>query len=62
MTDKYCVVMKCPVCGEEFIPAPEHIYNIKPPNRPRKLVCSYHCMRAWEKEKERKKNAKMDKC
>lgn len=37
----------CPVCGELFEPAPEHSYLIGK-NRNR-LVCTYTCMRKWEK-------------
>lgn len=41
--------MKCPVCGKKFKPAPEHALKIGAEGS-RKLVCSYNCMRAWEKE------------
>lgn len=37
----------CPICGKKFNPAPEHAYYIKK-NR-KLLVCSYSCMRKWEK-------------
>ena len=37
----------CPVCGELFAPAEEHSYYIE--HNKRKLVCTYTCMRKWEK-------------
>ena len=37
----------CPVCGELFKPAEEHSYHIE--YNKRKLVCTYTCMRKWEK-------------
>lgn len=39
--------MTCPVCGKKFDPAPEHAYHIKRSHR--NFVCSYSCMRKWEK-------------
>ena len=39
----------CPVCGLEFIPAPMHSYKVGN-SAHNKLVCSYSCMRKWEKE------------
>lgn len=47
----------CPVCGREFRPAPEHVYVIGPPSA-RKPVCSYTCMRVWERGKAAKKKRK----
>ena len=52
---------KCPVCGKEFVPAPQHQYKME---RGKKLVCSYSCetisIREWnekkKKSKERQKN------
>ena len=38
---------ECPVCGKMFSPAPEHSYCI---GNKQKLVCSYSCVRKWEKE------------
>lgn len=39
---------ECPICGKPFSPAVEHAYKAgKGVNR--KLVCSYTCQRAWEK-------------
>lgn len=50
----------CPCCGKEFVPAPQHSYKVKI-GRGDTLVCSYSCVRFWEKEQEnsrkrRKKN------
>ena len=39
--------IECPVCGEMFKAADEHSYKIGK-NR-NKLVCTYSCMRKWEK-------------
>lgn len=41
----------CPVCKKEFIMAPEHIYKIKTKTGEKK-VCSWHCVRDWEKQHE----------
>ena len=45
---------KCPVCGKTFIPAPLHAYKVSMKHRCGgiydKLVCSWHCLRAYEKE------------
>lgn len=48
----------CPVCKRNFVPAPDHQWTIKTKTNPRKKVCSYTCMRVWEKpilEAEKKK-------
>lgn len=51
------VELKCPECGKNFIPAPQHIYN-----NGESTVCSYHCGLAAERrkeaEKERRRNRK----
>ena len=39
--------IKCPQCGKMFAPAPEHSYYAG--NSKTKLVCSYRCMREWDK-------------
>lgn len=39
--------MTCPVCGKKFDPAPEHVYHIK--RGQKNFVCSWSCMRKWEK-------------
>ena len=40
---------KCPICGKEFHPAPQHNWKIGAESS-NKLVCSYTCMREWEKK------------
>lgn len=45
---------RCPICGEIFRPAPQHVYVIGPPSAC-KPVCSYTCMRVWERGKVAKK-------
>lgn len=52
-------VMICPVCGKEFVPAPEHVYRSDFTKKEAKklgkddaftsLVCSWHCVREHEK-------------
>ncbi len=39
----------CPICGKMFYPLPDHALKIGNEGS-RKLVCSYSCMRKWEKE------------
>lgn len=58
---------KCPICGKIFIPAPQHAWKIgervknkpdiefKEPPEDVKKVCSYSCMRKWEKANGREK-------
>ena len=55
---------ECPICGKRYLPAPEHYYKIgsgeydmDTRNRP---VCSYSCMRKWEKEQEAKRKARRE--
>ena len=45
----YFVMKKCPICGKEFHPAPQHAWTIGTESSS-KIVCSYTCMRAWEKK------------
>ena len=45
------VVKKCPVCGKEFVPAPQHAYTLPNKGGP---VCSYHCMRDGRRKHEAK--------
>lgn len=53
----------CPVCGKEFLPAPQHVYKVDIKRGDIRYVCSYHCVRAHEKEKNRRKNKhKLLKC
>lgn len=40
---------ECPVCQKMFAPAPEHSLKIGDTIHAKK-VCSYSCMRKWEKE------------
>lgn len=42
----------CPVCGQKFRPAPQHAWTITRRTMP-ELVCSYSCMRAWERQRGR---------
>lgn len=45
---------KCPICGEEFpvYDSLHHVYTIDGSrgSSGRRLVCSWHCMRRWERE------------
>lgn len=44
----------CPICGKKFIPAVEHMWKIGGWGNISGVrvekVCSYSCMRKWEKE------------
>lgn len=42
----------CPVCGEKFLPAPEHVYKTTPESQ--RLVCTYSCMMKYRREAEQK--------
>lgn len=42
-------VIKCPVCGRDFLPAPYHAYKIQT-KLGRKRVCSWKCLRQNEKK------------
>ena len=44
------VEKKCPICGKIFCPAPLHVYKVN-----RVYVCSYSCVRKYEREKENEK-------
>lgn len=47
---------ECPICGKPFSPTVQHVYKAgKSANR--KFVCSYTCMRNWEKNPELLKKA-----
>ena len=50
---------KCPICGKEFLPAHEHAYKIRVKKSDghiiHKKVCSYECMRKYEKRIEEAK-------
>ena len=43
----------CPICGRNFIPAPEHVYKVLG-----KKVCTWTCMLKGEREIEKKPNMK----
>lgn len=43
------IEINCAVCGKKFKPAPEHALKIGAEGS-RNLVCSYSCMRKYEKE------------
>lgn len=63
---KYCLPINCPICGKSFIPAPEHSWAIGNWGGEHRdeLVCSYTCMRVWEKkrmQKDKEKKALRDK-
>lgn len=45
------ITRKCPVCGKSFIPAPYHVYKVLM-HRSNKLVCSWACKVAYDKERE----------
>lgn len=58
MDNEFQIPMKfnvCPICGKNFIPAPEHGWRVGS-EKEYKLVCSYTCMRVWEKEKYEKED------
>lgn len=40
---------RCPVCKKIFYSTPVHAYKIQVKNV-KKKVCSYSCVRKWEKE------------
>jgi hypothetical protein len=42
--------VKCPICDKIFYPMPEHQYKIGSGSKHDKLVCTYHCMRKYEKQ------------
>lgn len=52
----------CPICGKAFVPAVEHMWKIggwgNLGERRYTVVCSYTCMRKWEKEQEASDKAK----
>lgn len=44
---------ECFHCGKEFIPGVKHLYKKREKGKV-KIFCSWNCMRAFEKEKEKK--------
>ena len=48
-------LFECPICKKLFLPAPQHAWDISGyGTRWERLVCSYHCMREWERKQEAK--------
>lgn len=45
---KILMPAKCPICKKKYYPAAQHAWRIGNGNGAR--VCSYSCMRKWEKE------------
>ena len=41
--------IKCPICGKMFVPAPLHAWKINVGYYREIEVCTYSCMRVWEK-------------
>lgn len=41
--------IKCPICGKEFHPELDHAWKIGEGKYSSKIVCTYTCMRKWEK-------------
>ena len=46
--------IECPECGKMFRPAVQHSYYAG--GNKSKLVCSYRCMREWDKKHPTKRN------
>lgn len=46
----FWVMRTCPICGKEFLPAAQHSWKIGNHEWRKELVCSYTCMRKWEKD------------
>lgn len=52
---RYAIIDKiCPVCGKNFVPAPEHIYRIRINKNRSNLVCTYNCMINWQNKHEKR--------
>lgn len=47
-------MVTCPVCGEDFLPAPQHGWKIGE-GKKAELVCTYSCQRKWEKASEKQR-------
>ena len=67
---KYCLPQTCPICGKKYIPTLDwywkigsyNAYTADSSDKRTVNVCSYSCMRKWEKEQEVKlKNKKTSK-
>lgn len=54
----------CPICSKKFIPAPEHYWKIGTGEYDMdtriKNVCSYSCMRKWERQQEAKRKERRE--
>ncbi len=50
--------IKCPICGKMFVPAPQHYWKIQTGYYEYKKVCTYSCMRVWERKEEANGNRK----
>lgn len=44
------IVQKCQICGNNFVPAPQHVYRDK--RAPYKKVCSWGCVCQSQRLKE----------
>lgn len=52
-TKRYGIKLrKCPVCGKDYVYSGLWKFTIKEPKKKAKPVCSYGCVRAFEKERE----------
>lgn len=58
---EYVRKLTCPICKEEFIPAPQHSWTAYIGGA---LVCSYHCFRKSEREhfKKNEKKRRSEQC
>lgn len=52
-------VLRCPICGKEFIPAPENIYKVIMGARTEHF-CSWGCYRIVQKQREAEKKARKE--
>ncbi len=52
------VMLTCPICGKEFLPAGQHYWKIGDIPSKEQLVCTYSCMRKWEKLPKKKRKLK----
>lgn len=43
-------LMTCPICEKRFVPAVYHSYRIGCKSGQNRLVCSYTCMRDYERK------------
>ena len=52
---KYLRERKCPICGKNFIPAPQHSWGYRKNKNQFVKVCSYSCHREAQRQKESKR-------